>query len=257
MIKEIFKLQKEIANLSLEKSFSEFKAKDQEKISKANYESLLSKKQNLEKSLYESKREIEALIKKNNNFEKELYKMDEISKLNENLKLNVVSVENQMGNLKKANQANLNLIKDLKAEINQKNEQIKDIENDMMQKMNYSSTKLFQYEKDIKNLNAVKLELTSKLENSLVQQESFKKHEKEIYDLNYKIFNFENELKNKNDENERIRLFMKENIAAYFKNELKEKSKNEFIVEILENINDYNKNIKLNFDHLICLVFKK
>ena len=203
----------------------------------------------------EYKREIDALIKKNNNFEKELYKMDEISKLSENLKLNAISLESQISNLKKINQGNINLIKEFKEEIKKKNEQIKEIENDMLVKMNCSSTKILQYEKGIKNLNAVKLDLTNKLEDSLAQQESTKKHEKEMYDLNYKIFNNESELKNKSEENERVRLFIKENITAYFSNEIKEK--NNHIVEILNNINNYNKNIDLNFDQLVCLVFKK
>ncbi len=256
LIKEIFKLKKEFANLSLEKSFIEFRFKDQEKINKLNYENLLNINHNFEKTLSESKREIETLIKKNNNYEKELYKMEEISKLNENFKLNIVSLENQINNSKKTNQANLILIKDFKEQIDLKNEQIKDIENEMIEKMNYSSNKLLQYEKDIKNLNAIKNELENKLENSLAMQERVKKHEKEIYDLNYKIFNYESELKNKLEENERVRLFMKESITAYFKNELKDKKQND-IVDIFNNINDYNKNIDLNFDQLVCLVFKK
>jgi hypothetical protein len=242
--------------LSLEKSFIEFRFKDQEKINKLNYENLLNINHNFEKTLSESKREIETLIKKNNNYEKELYKMEEISKLNENFKLNIVSLENQINNSKKTNQANLILIKDFKEQIDLKNEQIKDIENEMIEKMNYSSNKLLQYEKDIKNLNAIKNELENKLENSLAMQERVKKHEKEIYDLNYKIFNYESELKNKLEENERVRLFMKESITAYFKNELKDKKQND-IVDIFNNINDYNKNIDLNFDQLVCLVFKK
>lgn len=251
----MFKLKKEIANLSLEKSFVEFRAKDQENISKANYSNILEEKYNLEKTISEARKEIDILIKKTNNYEKELYKMDEISKLNENLKLNIVSLESQIINLNKSNQQNLNYIKKLKEEISQKNSEIKEIENDKLEKLNYSSAKIDQYEKDLKNLNAVKTELTNKLENSLAQQANLNKHEKEIYDLNYKIFNFENELKNKQDENERIRIFINENIINYFSSEINEN--NSDIVDILDNIKNYNKNINIHFDQLICLVFTR
>jgi len=255
LINENFNLKKEIANLSLEKSFFEFRFKDQEKINKSNYENLINKSHEFEKLMNEAKKEIEGLIKKNNNYEKELYKMDEISKLNENLKLNNVELENQINSQKKCNQGNLNTIEKLKNEISQKNLRIKEIENEMLEKMNYSSSKLLQNERDIKNLNSTKIELTNKLENLKANEELIKKQEKDIYDLNYKIFNCENELKNKFEENERIRLFIKENLIESLNNDIQEN--NLIINEILENINNYNKDININFDQLICLIFKK
>lgn len=254
MINEIFNLKKDLANLSLEKSFIEFKSKDQEKNFKSNLDNLLEKNRQLEKLISDAKKDIEALNKKNNNYEKELFKMNEITKLNENLKLNILNLDNQLNNLKKTNQANQTLIKNLKDEINKKDDQVKEIENDMLEKMNYSSTKLLQYEKDIKNLNSVKSELTNQLENVKSNQNQLKKQEKEIYDLNYKIFNYENELKNKAEENERIRLYIKNNLIEYFTAEV---SNNNNLMEIIENLNNYNRNININFDHLVCLVYKK
>jgi len=247
-------LKKNIANLSLEKSFVEFKSKDNEKFHNSKIDNISEKNRQLEKLLNEAKKDIDALNKKNNNYEKELYKMDEITKLNENLKLNVIYLENQINNIKKTNQGNSYEIKDLKDKIDQKNDQIKELENEMLEKMNYSSTKLLQYEKDIKNLNSIISDLTSKLEKTRISQEQLQKKEKEIYNLNYKIFNYENELKNKLEESERVRIFIKDNLTESFNREL---SNNNNFIEIFENLNNYNKNINLNFDQMICLVYKK
>ncbi len=247
-------MKKNIANLSLEKSFVEFKSKDNEKFHNSKIDNISEKNRQLEKLLNEAKKDIDALNKKNNNYEKELYKMDEITKLNENLKLNVIYLENQINNIKKTNQGNSYEIKDLKDKIDQKNDQIKELENEMLEKMNYSSTKLLQYEKDIKNLNSIISDLTSKLEKTRISQEQLQKKEKEIYNLNYKIFNYENELKNKLEESERVRIFIKDNLTESFNREL---SNNNNFIEIFENLNNYNKNINLNFDQMICLVYKK
>ena len=249
---EIFKIKKDIANISLEKSFVEFKFKEEEKKNKFYTDNLLENNNLQEKKLIDLDNKISCLVKQNKNYEKELFKMNEISKLNENLKLSIIKNEKEISSFKKEQEKYLKIIENFKKDLSEKNENLKISENEFMEKINYSSNKITNYEKEIKFLNLNKNEMQVKLENFQINLHVMNNLQKDFNSLNYKLYNYENEIRNKNEEKERIKEFIRINIFSNFPKQIEENKIN--LSDIFENSNNIN---NIQFDHFICLTFKR
>lgn len=220
-------------------------------------ENLIEKNKQQDKIIDDANKQIKNLIKINNTNEKQLFNMDEITKLNENLKVNILNLENQINVLKKTNENNSNMIKNLKEEIEKKNQQIKTIEDEMLEKMNYSSKKIFENEKEIKNYKAIKEELEAKVDDFQLNLLNYKKQEIELQKLHEKLFEFEFSLKNKKEEIERVIVFFRDTLLKYLESGIARKEHSKQMLEILDTLNEKYKCNDVPFDQLICNIFKR